>query len=167
MPHSNGSRTSGNQEGISMSVVVSFHLDKFVTARITSRYADRRHSRFRTGVDHSYFLDRRDHTHDQLCDLHFLGSGCSERSAVFHGLDHGLSDHRMVVAQDHRSPTIDQFDKGVTVLIVDESPLGFLDKDWLSAHCTKCTNWGVHSTRDEVFCMGKKPFAFRNLHDLS
>ena len=54
-------------------VVMAFELQKFGSARVRTRQAERKHGRFAAGVGKSHSLGRRDHATETLCSFNFRG----------------------------------------------------------------------------------------------
>ena len=87
-----------------MAVIATFELHDDLAAGGGAGEADRGHRRFRARADEAHLLDRREGFDDELCEIGFGGSGGAEAGAVARGLDDGLDDFGIGVAEDERTP---------------------------------------------------------------
>ena len=68
------------------------------------------------------------------------------------------------MAQDHWSPGADIIYIGIIVGVVNFRTSGPGNEDWLTANRLECPDRAVNTTRDHLFCLGKKIGRFLVIH---
>ena len=139
-------------------MVAAHEFHDLVSSGIASGRPDCTHNSFGTGIYHTYHINGRNDTRDQLCHLHFFFRGCTVAQTLLTGLDHSFPDQGMIVSQDHRSPGIDKIQIFVSIHIIQISAVGVVDETGTAADGTESPDRTVDSAGNELHCFFKKFF---------
>ena len=93
--------------------------------RKASGHADGAHDGLCSGIYHTDHLHMGNPLADEFSHLHLFCSCTAKAQTIFTGFDHCLTNSRMVVSQDHRSPGPDIIRVGIAVHI-----------EYFTSHCT-------------------------------
>ncbi len=153
-----GRGTGAHQQAVAVAVVAAVELEDLVPSRDAPGQTDSGHHRLRAGVHHADLLDIGHQIHHQLRDLHLPAGRGAEAEAVLHSLLHRLTDHRVVMPQNHGTPGAYIVDVFPAILIVFIGAVCPGDEPGRHIHRAEGAHRGVDPAGHDLLGLFKQQF---------
>ena len=143
-------RAGLHQQRVGVAVVAAVELHDDLAPGSGARQPDGRHRRLGAGADEAHLLDGGKRLGHQRGQIGFGRSGRAEARAVARGLDDGLDDLRIGVAQNQRAPGADVVDVAIAVGVPDVRALAADEERRVAADRTEGADRRIHSAGNEL-----------------
>ena len=151
---------------VDVAMVAADELDDLVPAGGAAGQADGGHDRLGAAADQPDLVDGVKRLNDHLGQLRFQCGRDAVAGAGSHGLFDLGQNGLVSVAEDHRAPGQAVVDVAVAVFVVEEGPLGFLDKDRGGADALEGADGTVDTAGDDFLCFSKELCVLFIFHDI-